>query len=97
MPTSVAHVPTASASRYLQQLCKHWGHKFTVEFDAQRGRVDLPMGPLVMDASPDVLIVTLQSKDPAGFDRFEAVVADHIKRFAFREELAFDWTRTIDA
>ncbi|TJX16394.1 MAG: DUF2218 domain-containing protein, partial [Mesorhizobium sp.] len=23
----------------------------------------------------------------------ESVVADHIKRFAFREELAFDWNR----
>ena len=97
MATSVAHVPTQSASRYLQQLCKHWGHKFTVEFDAQHGRIDLPMGPLVMDASPDVLIVTLESADPAAFDRFESVVAEHVQRFAFREALAFDWRRTIDA
>jgi len=24
----------------------------------------------------------------------ETVVADHIKRFAFREELTFDWQKT---
>ena len=33
---AVATVPTAHASRYLQQLCKHWSHKLPVEFDASR-------------------------------------------------------------
>ena len=31
---STATVPTKSASRYLQQLCKHWAHNLEVEFDA---------------------------------------------------------------
>ncbi len=31
MHMSEARVPTASASRYLQQICKHWSHKFAVE------------------------------------------------------------------
>jgi len=32
------------------------------------------------------------STDEAGsLERLESVVADHIKRFAFREELTFDW------
>ena len=26
-------MPTAHASRYLQQLCKHWAHNLTVTFD----------------------------------------------------------------
>ena len=30
----------ASGSRYLQQVCKHWGHKFEVEFSETRGQVD---------------------------------------------------------
>ena len=33
---STAVVPTASASRYLQQLCKHWQHNLQVEFTAAR-------------------------------------------------------------
>ncbi|TIT63197.1 MAG: DUF2218 domain-containing protein, partial [Mesorhizobium sp.] len=37
MPTSHANVTTAHASRYLQQLCKHWAHKFPVEFDPNHG------------------------------------------------------------
>ncbi len=31
MPTSQARVQTTEASRYLQQLCRHWSHKFKVE------------------------------------------------------------------
>ena len=30
---SQAQVRTEHASRYLQQLCKHWSHKFAVTFD----------------------------------------------------------------
>ena len=37
--TSSATVPTTSASRYLQQLCKHWSHNMAVEFDEAQGRV----------------------------------------------------------
>ena len=37
---SVADVATSSGSKYLQQLCKHWGHRFTVAYDAHRGEVD---------------------------------------------------------
>lgn len=39
---SSASVPTASGSRYLQQLCKHWAHNMTVEYDAAQGRVTFP-------------------------------------------------------
>jgi hypothetical protein len=94
MATSIARVPTQSASRYLQQLCKHWGHKYEVSFDPRHGEIALPMGPLKMDASESELVVELDTEDPAGLDRFEHVVADHLARFAFREELKFDWRRT---
>ena len=44
MPRSQATVTTASASRYLQQLCKHWSHKFAVEFTPELLRKDLDLG-----------------------------------------------------
>ena len=37
MPASQAVIATASASKYLQQLCKHWSHKFAVTYTAARG------------------------------------------------------------
>ena len=39
MPISQARVPTAEASRYLKQLCRHWSHKFPVEATDAAGTV----------------------------------------------------------
>lgn len=90
--TRTARVPTASGSRYLQQLCKHWAHKFQTEFDASRGWVDLPMGRAEMVAEPDALIVTLTVKQADKVEAMQDVVAKHLDRFAFREApLPFDW------
>ena len=40
--SAAASVPTANASRYLQQLCKHWTHNLEVEFTPEHGRVTFP-------------------------------------------------------
>ncbi len=39
---SVARVPTHSASRYLQQLAKHWSHKMAVTFSEEEGVITFP-------------------------------------------------------
>lgn len=90
MSVAVARVPTAHASRYLQQLCKHWSHKFPVEFTPQNGRIEMSAGVLVLDADAEGLGLRLTT-EPENLERMEGVVADHLKRFAFREELQFDW------
>lgn len=92
MPASRAVVPTANASRYLQQLCKHWGHKFEVTFDPVAGRVALPFGPVEMTASDDALEVVCRIEGEGDLARMQDVVAEHINRFAHREgALTFDW------
>ena len=93
MPSSHAVVPTANASRYLQQLCKHWAHKFPVEFTPEQGSIDLPAGRTSLRAGESSLAIVIDAPDPAAIERLEGVVADHIRRFAFREELAFAWRR----
>jgi hypothetical protein len=90
MSVAVTRVPTAHASRYLQQLCKHWSHKFPVEFTPENGRIEMSAGVLILDADPEGLGLQL-STEPDNLERMQGVVADHLKRFAFREELAFDW------
>ncbi len=97
MPISESRVATTHGSRYLQQLCKHWSHKFTVDFTAERGMIDFGDGrACALAAAGDAL--TLRATVPEGVDaaRLEGVIADHLKRFAFREELAFDWHRLGD-
>ncbi|TIM23650.1 MAG: DUF2218 domain-containing protein [Mesorhizobium sp.] len=93
MPTSHATVVTEHASRYLQQLCKHWAHKFPVAFDANHGTIDLSLGRTVLDADPAALHIAVTADEAGSLERLETVVADHIKRFAFREELTFDWRK----
>ncbi|MBT1154622.1 DUF2218 domain-containing protein [Aminobacter anthyllidis] len=89
MPKSTASVATEHASRYLQQLCKHWSHKFAVDFSPTQGRIDLGEGRIVdLRADDRTLTVDVEAED---LPRMEQVVVDHIVRFAFREELKFDW------
>ena len=93
MTISTAHVPTASASRYLQQLCKHWSHKFEVVFDTHHGVISLPMGTATLTAHEAVLDVKVETTDPAHLERMQRVVAEHLDRFAFREApLLFNWS-----
>lgn len=94
MTTSRAHAATGHASRYLQQLCKHWSHRFAVEFDDRSGRIAFGDGQVVtLSASEAGLDVQIADATAEGLDRLEGVVADHLGRFAFREELVFDWKR----
>lgn len=100
--TTTARVPTAQASRYLQQLCKHWQHNLTVEFTPDHGTVVFPRDARGADHPGDAL-VTFDAGDAALDVRIDATsveqlaglqgaVARHLDRFAFREApLAFDW------
>ncbi|HEY4031279.1 MAG TPA: DUF2218 domain-containing protein [Caulobacteraceae bacterium] len=90
MSVAVTRVPTAHASRYLQQLCKHWSHKYPVEFTPENGRIEMSAAVLILDADGEGLGLRL-SAEPENLERMEGVVAEHLQRFAFREELAFDW------
>lgn len=92
-----ATAATAHASRYLQQLCKHWSHRFAVTFDPTSGRIDMGDGVVVvLAATPDQIAVDLTTP-PERAEKMREVVENHIRRFAHREPgLAFEWT-TADA
>jgi uncharacterized protein len=100
--SATALVPTKSASRYLQQLCKHWAHNLAVEFTPAHGTVifpkdargaDHPGDALVtFDAGSDALTVRIDASIEAQLEGMKGAVARHLDRFAFREApLPFDW------
>ncbi|WP_225773254.1 DUF2218 domain-containing protein [Inquilinus sp. Marseille-Q2685] len=91
MPSSEARVPTEHASKYLQQLCKHFGHRIPATFDAEKGHLTFEMGTTTLAAEPHLLLLRNESPDAAGLARLQEVVASHLVRFAFREELRIDW------
>ena len=99
---SSAQVPTTHASRYLQQLCKHWSHNLAVEFDETKGTVTFPRNArgadwpgdakLEMMAGAEALECRLDASAPGQLDALKGAVARHLDRFAFREApLAFTW------
>lgn len=92
MTRSTATVQTEHASRYLMQLCKHWAHRFAVSFDAENGFIDFgEQQSVTLKADAMALHITIHHGQDENPTTLQQVVADHIKRFAFREELVFDW------
>lgn len=102
MSSAVAKVATLHASKYLQQVCKHWQHNLAVTFDAQKGTVRFPRDArgaawagdalVTFTAHPEALECRIDASEPAQRDGLKGAVERHIDRFAFRETLAWTWT-----
>jgi uncharacterized protein len=101
--SATALVPTASASKYMQQLCKHWAHNLTVEFNSTKGTVIFPKdargadwpneGVVTMTVQDDGLMFRIDASAAGQLDGLKGALARHLDRFAFREApLTFDWT-----
>lgn len=102
MVSTTANTPTAHASKYLQQLCKHWQHNLAVEFTPEHGTVTFPKDArgatwagdalVTFDAGPDALSVRIDASSDEHVEAMKGVVARHLDRFAFREApLSFPW------
>jgi len=102
MVSAISNTPTAHASKYLQQLCKHWQHNLAVEFTPEHGTVTFPKDArgatwagdalVTFDAGPDALSVRIDASSDEHVETMKGVVARHLDRFAFREApLTFDW------
>lgn len=91
MLTETAKIPTALASRYLQQLCKHFAHKIAVRYDADAGEALFPWGRCTMTAADGILTLHCEAADAEALARVKAVVDDHLVRFAWKEGLKPDW------
>ncbi|WP_341863747.1 DUF2218 domain-containing protein [Gymnodinialimonas sp. 57CJ19] len=92
MATQIGTFPTAHASRYLQQLCKHFGHKVEVSYDERTGRAALPPGPARMWADDDMLQLEVTAGTEEGLGTARYVIDSHLETFAYREKFkAMDW------
>lgn len=100
--TATARVATPHASKYLQQLCKHWEHNLPVRFDAAHGEItfaknargaDWPADALVtLDAEADALLLAINASAAGQRDGLKGALERHVDRFAFREApLQYDW------
>ena len=90
---STATIVTAEPARIILRLCKHWGHKWPVQYDEQQGRIELPLGVVHLRAGAERLTARLEALSGADIDRFEQVVAEHAQRMARDETYTWHWTR----
>jgi len=88
---------TEKASRYLQQLCKHWSHKLPVVFDPEKGTVDFGEAQSILLATDEGLQIMLSTKtdNKKTLEKYQTVLEKHLERFAFREECVFVWTEAV--
>lgn len=89
--SSSTTIKTQKASGYLQQLCKHFGHKIEVKFNGQAGWIEFAFGRAELRADENVLTMVANSQNPENLDKLKKVLASHLERFAFRESLKIKW------
>ena len=87
MLKSSSSVRTEHASRYLQQLCKHFRHKIPVEFAPESGECRFPFGIARLQADSERLTVQIEAPDSDQRARTQDVIETHLLRFAFKESL----------
>ncbi|TDR95686.1 DUF2218 domain-containing protein [Enterovirga rhinocerotis] len=96
MLRSQAVIKTLNGSRYLQQLSKHWAHRFDTEFNETSARIALPLGETRLSADDVSLKIDLSAETASALSDLRDVVVRHVERFAFRETLAFEWSQEND-
>lgn len=92
MPTASTTIETAHARKYLQQLCKHFAHKVSVAFSPEEGRVLFPPGRCLMNADDAALSFHCCSDEARGIPVIQSILDGHLVKFAWREELDYQWT-----
>lgn len=93
-PTAIncrAEIVTPQAKRYMIQLCKHFQHKRPVTLEDQSGLISFTIGDCRLRADDGMLTLSLEAADDAQMLQLQDVVARHLLRFAFREEMRIGW------
>jgi hypothetical protein len=84
---------TLKAVAYLKKFCRHFTHKLATKFDDSHGHVDFPFGDCRLQSSENVLTFTVEAETEEALEKMQSVVAGHMERFAFRDEISLVWER----
>jgi uncharacterized protein len=90
---SMAEIATPQATRYLTQLCKHFQHRRPVSLADADGHIAFTTGNCALHAETGVLRLSLDAADDDQLHQLQDVVARHLLRFAFREDMQIAWHR----
>ena len=82
---STARYPSPNASRYVQQLAKHFTHKIEVRLDADSAEFTLQAGSVRLEAKDYMLLARVEAEDAKSLIDARYVIDKHLVIFAFRE------------
>lgn len=90
---STGFAATASAARYVQQLVKHWGHRFPTGYDDGIGQLSFSETIYAtLMAREEGIAIELVTPTTDDDRRMREVIERHLDRFAFREApLSYRW------
>ncbi|MGQ0803290.1 MAG: DUF2218 domain-containing protein [Actinomycetota bacterium] len=107
MLTTEATVETERASRYLAQLCRHFGNlrrhesrfeeqappdlHVNVEWSDTHGTITFDCGRCTLQAESDALTLNAEAADEEGLQRVKDLVGGHVERFGSRDHLSVNW------
>jgi len=89
--SAMAVIAAGKPSGYLQQLCKHFGHKVPVDFTPEAGAIAFDFGRADLAADAEALTLRVDAADADDLEKLKRVITSHLERFAFREELKIEW------
>jgi hypothetical protein len=93
MPVSRTTLETANPERYMRLVCSHWKHRFPVELETDRARIDFGDSACRLSVRPEGLHIEITAQAEA-LPELEDIVIDHLQRFAPRGiSLQVAWTR----
>jgi hypothetical protein len=98
--TATGFAACEKPEKYIQQVAKHWSHKFATSYDEGDGMGVFPFSEhtnAVMTARDNGIAITLTTADAEENVRMRGVIERHIDRFAFREApLTYTWDEIKD-
>ena len=86
MYESSTRFETASAKKYLAQLCKHFSHKIDVTWSENDGELRFSCGVAALNAKENAIEIRIKSPDQDQLSQTQEVVENHLLRFAFRDK-----------
>ena len=91
MLISKALITVENPSRYINRLCKHWSHKFTIEQTEQHSSIDFGTAHCTLTHADDQLTLKLSSASAAELEKMQQVVANHLIRMSSKHISDVSW------
>ncbi len=93
MQTRHGTMATDRPERYAKQLAGHWARKGSAGEEDGSTVIRFETGQVVeLRPEPGLLRIAASVPDDGDADGFAQVVAEHLQRFAHREQLEVRWT-----